>query len=72
MNFPDLQECTRLEERCDTLVGFFRVVTGVAAEASAHLVQGRMRSRITQRHLAILRSRSKPNSSNRLAGPVWK
>jgi hypothetical protein len=30
------------------------------------------RRRITQRHLAILRSRLNPNSSNRLSGPVWR
>jgi hypothetical protein len=34
--------------------------------------QGRIWRRITQRHLAILRSRLNPNSSNRLSGPVWK
>ncbi len=34
--------------------------------------QGRTRRRITQRHLAICRSRSNPSSSNRLSGPVWK
>jgi transcriptional regulator GlxA family with amidase domain len=32
--------------------------------------QPRMRRRITQRHLAILRSRVKPSSSNRFSGPV--
>ena len=31
---------------------------------------GRMWHRITQRHLAILRSRVKPSSSNRFSGPV--
>ena len=31
-----------------------------------------IRSRITQRHLAIFLSRSKPNSSNKSTGPVWK
>ena len=36
------------------------------------LGQGRIRSRITHRHFAINRSRSKPNSSNRSAVPVWK
>jgi hypothetical protein len=30
------------------------------------------RRRMTQRHLAILRSRSNPNSANRSSGPVWK
>jgi len=39
----------------------------------AHVIgQDRIRSRITHRHFAIFRSRSKPNSSNRSAGPVWK
>ena len=39
-------------------------------------VQGYVRAgtvvRITQRHLAIRRSRTKPNSSNRLSGPVCR
>jgi hypothetical protein len=39
---------------------------------SAGFGQIRIRSRITHRHFAIFRSRSKPNSSNRSAGPVWK
>jgi hypothetical protein len=30
------------------------------------------RRRMTQRHLAILRSRSNPSSVNRSSGPVWK
>ena len=71
MNSPDLYECTRAKERGDALVGFFEVVNAVTGQ-TGDLVQGRMRSRITQRHFAIMRSRSKPNSSNRLVGPVWK
>ena len=70
-NSPDLYECTRAKEHGDALVGFFEVVNAVRAE-TGDLVQGRTRSRMTQRHFAIMRSRSKPNSSNRLVGPVWK
>ncbi len=40
--------------------------------AGLELDHGSMRRRITQRHLAILRSRSNPNSSNRFSGPVWR
>ena len=48
--------------------------TQVAGGIELHwfLGQDRIRSRITHRHFAIIRSRSKPNSSNRSAGPVWK
>ena len=43
-----------------------------AAGASLSAGQGFTSRRITQRHLAICRSRTKPSSSYSVSGPVWR
>jgi hypothetical protein len=60
----------QMRRSAHSLVSPFKTVTG--GNGSVGLGQDGILSRITHRHFAILRSRSKPNSSNRSVGPVWK
>jgi hypothetical protein len=62
---------SQMRRSVHSLVSPFETVTH-CGYGSAGLGQDQIRSRITHRHFAIFRSRSKPNSSNRSAGPVWK